>query len=164
MQYSIRVRQTFPVPRAVVWSALTDLPRWPQWDPYIVSLCRQSADKAVEVAADPYGEWRGDGRWEERVQRGPFRPRFRLRVVECQPPVRLAWEARNAWVRGRHVWEIRDNPSGCEVLSTETFSGVALLIAPLRPLLALFRVWQMTRVSLQALAVYVARGGSDAPQ
>ena len=87
---------------------------------------------------------------------------FRLRVLECHPHDRRAWEARYVRARGRHVWELRDHLSGCEVISMETFSGAALLIAPLRPLLVIFQVRWMTRVSLRVLAAYVERGAANA--
>ncbi|MEE9277208.1 MAG: SRPBCC family protein [Dehalococcoidia bacterium] len=144
MRHTISVTRSIDAPPAAVWSVLYGLPNWPRWDPYIVEMRR------VDGHGGPH--WRSGNRWNERVQRGPFRPTFRLTVSACRKGEALEWWARYLLVTATHRWTLRPQDGGCRITSAESFEGPAPLIVAARGLLRLFRVQRMSDHSMEALA------------
>jgi hypothetical protein len=152
--YTIEERHHCRAPRWRVWEVLQELPAWPEWDPYIVSLAR--ADGRQPLAGQ---HWVPGTRWVERVRRGPFTPRFRLITTALTPGRYVEWSARYLGVTGVHGWDLSEEEGGCLITSRETFSGPAPLIWPARGVFRLFRVRPMTRRQLAALAEEAEGGG-----
>ncbi len=152
MEFTIEVAHEVEASRERIWAVLQDLPRWPSWDPYLVSMTR------VDGAAPNLGEqhWMPGARWVERVRRGIFTPRFRLTVTGLTPGFYVEWQARYLLVTGVHGWSLsetvlRGRTEGCRVTSRETFSGPAPLVVVARVFFSLFRVEVMTKRQLEAL-------------
>ncbi len=148
MEFTIEAAQEIRATREQVWRVLQDLPSWPEWDPYIVSM--QRADGHGPSLIEQH--WMPGTRWLERVRRGIFTPRFQLTVTGLTPGHYLEWQARYLLVTGTHGWFLADRDTGCRVTSRETFRGPAPLIAVARLLFPLFRVRSMTEKQLAALA------------
>ena len=153
MEFTIEVAHEVPASKEQVWAVLQDLPAWPTWDPYLVSMTR--ADGQTPKVGEQH--WMPGMRWVERVRRGLFTPRFQLTVTGLTPGTYVEWQARYLLVTGVHGWTLAKTPpanggEGCRVTSRETFSGPAALIVASRVFFWLFRVEAMTQRQLQALA------------
>lgn len=146
MDYRIEVALHVDASRRQVWDVLQDLPAWPEWDPYIVDMVRDDGRASVGQ------HWLPGTRWNERVRRGPFAPRFRLTTTGLTPGRYVEWTARYLFVTGIHGWSIADAPAGVTLRSIETFRGWAPLIWSARIGFSLFRVRRMTEVHLGAMA------------
>ena len=59
---AIRCQRTINAPFDVVWEIVQDLPRWPEWDPYIVRLQRIDGGRGAA--------WEPGAQWVEQVRRG----------------------------------------------------------------------------------------------
>ena len=164
MQMAVIASRQIDAPVRAVWAVLADLPRWPHWDPYIAGMRRLDFP---EAAGAPH--WQIGARWREQVQRGPFRPVFRLTVCRVEEERELAWETHFLFVHVVHHWRLQphltaDNTgriaNTCCIESEERFVGPAPMILAARVLFAIFRVPQMTRRSLAALALAAEAGRS----
>lgn len=154
MRLIIEERHATRASRENLWRVLDELSLWPQWDPYIVSLQR-----ADDVDSSRSQAWVPGARWDERVRRGPFTPRFRMTVSGITPGYYVEWTTRYLGVRVTHGWGSEERPddplSPRNSVSRETFSAPAPLIWIARPLFRLFRLFRvrrMTQRSLRALA------------
>ncbi len=76
-------------------------------------------------------------------------------IVECDPPERLAWSARELGGRGHHAWLLRRNEGGTLVHTEETQRGLG--IAAVKPVLRPLMVRQHQRW-LEGLADTAAQG------
>ncbi len=158
LRYTIEESTMIDAPIDAVWAVLCDLPRWPDWDPYVVSL--QPLDVAPGDAAATDALAVG-ARWVERVRRGPFRPLFRLTVTERRDGESFAWAASYLFVRAEHRWTLHERDGGTHLVGAETFSGPAPIIVIARALFRLFRVRHMARRSLRALASHTPRRAAN---
>jgi hypothetical protein len=147
MQLVIEERHPTRASRENLWRVLDELPLWPDWDPYIVALQRADGVDPGRSQA-----WVPGARWDERVRRGPFSPRFRMTVSGITPGYYVEWTTSYLGVQVTHGWGITEGDQERDIVSRETFSGPAPLIWIARPLFRLFRVRKMTQRSLRALA------------
>jgi hypothetical protein len=113
MTKTLATEITIDAPRARVWQILTDLPAFPEWNPFIVA-----ADGRVET-----GE-----RLTLRMQNvGAGVRTLRPAVIEVRDSERLRWRGR-LWVPGlldvEHTFELADRPAGGTLLvQKEDFRG-----------------------------------------
>ena len=176
MRHVIRAERRLPHPSASVWAVLSDLPRWPDWDPFIVAIDAGAIDAG---ATDPGGvhapegtplDWasadaaRGDGwrpgiRWRERVRRGIGQATFDLVTIDAGPDA-VGWQARHLGVSATHTWRLRADGPVTVIVSEETFESRAGLLGPAIVLLRLFGVRGMAAASLAALEARVAEMGN----
>lgn len=128
----------------VVWAWLARAERWPEWYPN-ASQVRILRGARGELALGTQFRWR------------TFGVGIRSEVVECEPPQRLAWNARGIGVDAYHAWWIEAQGSACRVLTEETqYGAVAQLGARLFPQ----RMWRGHELWLERLAEQ-ARAGSQ---
>ena len=155
MQVTVEQRLTTRASRENLWCVLDELPQWPQWDHYIVSVRR--ADGVDERRSQ---HWLPGARWDERVRRGPFKPRFRMTVSGLTPGYYVEWTTCYLGVQVRHGWGIEEHTDERRIVSRETFDGPAPLIWAARAIFRLFGVRKMTQGSLAALVERAATLGS----
>jgi uncharacterized protein YndB with AHSA1/START domain len=108
-----RGRIEISAPPEVVWNALTDFERWPDWNPQVKSI---SFDGAVA----PSSEFR----WKA----GPVTIVSTLEQVE--PPRFVRWRGRTMSIKAIHEWRLEPRDGGTMVETEETYSG--LLARPFR--------------------------------
>ncbi len=98
---------------ADVWTALTDLDRYADWNPYIVQAQGAGiAGSTVTVTTRPTGTDR------------EFT--YDVDVVSVDAPRRLEWEGGSPDRTGfltRHVWTLTETPNGTDLHHYETFHG-----------------------------------------
>jgi hypothetical protein len=105
-------------PAAVVWAVLTDIDRWPEWNPFARASGRLAVGEKLEVQIRPPGK-------------SPIT--FRPTIVTLDPGVELRWLGHlgvPGLFDGEHGFRIR--PQGdrrCRFEHFETFKG--LLTGPL---------------------------------
>lgn len=89
-----------------VWDVLTDIDRWPEWQPG-VSRAR------LEGSLGPGStfRWRANGL--------PIRSTLR----EVEPPSRVSWEGKAPGTRAAHVWTLAAQGSQTVVRTEESFEG-----------------------------------------
>jgi phytanoyl-CoA hydroxylase len=104
---------TIDAPVSEVWAVLTDLDRYPSWNPYIVQAQGAgTAGSAVTVTTRPTGTDR------------EFT--YDVDVVSVDAPRRLEWEGGSPDRKGfltRHVWTLTETPNGTDLHHYETFHG-----------------------------------------
>ncbi|MBP7705699.1 MAG: SRPBCC domain-containing protein [Candidatus Aminicenantes bacterium] len=93
-------------PIEVVWRILSDLPGWPEWNK---GVSRISVDGPVKVGAE--------FRW------GSGGMKIASRLVDVEPPQRIAWTGKMIGVRAVHVWELTESGAGTHVRTEESFEG-----------------------------------------
>ena len=96
-----------------VWTVLTDLDRYGDWNPYIVQArgC-VSAGSRVSVTTRPTGA-------DQELT-------YDVDVVSADAPRRLVWEVGvpdRERLRTRHVWTLTETPNGTDLHHYETFHG-----------------------------------------
>jgi hypothetical protein len=100
-----------------VWSILTDLEHYPDWNPFVVS-----ASGTVAV-----GE-----RLENRLQPPGRKPRtFKPTVTSVEPGQTFEWLGRVGFrgiFDGRHRFELRPTRAGTHLTQIEEFSGVLVRV------------------------------------
>lgn len=94
-------------PPSIVWDVLTDLERWPDWNPDVRSL-KLEGPLAVGTTF----------RWKS----GLASIRSTIRVLE--PRRIIAWSGEAAGIRAVHVWRISADRAGTLVWTGETFEGI----------------------------------------
>ena len=114
MRHELHTEVTIDAPAEVVWDVLTDLDRYPEWNPFIVE-----STGTPSVGA----------RLTNRLQPpGGKAMTFRPTVTEFEPGATFEWLGRAGLPRifdGRHRFELRATPSGgTAVAHTEQFHGV----------------------------------------
>jgi hypothetical protein len=122
----------------LVWEVLTDLERWPQWNPEV---------KSVSVAGPvaPGMEFRWSTRfWEGTVPVTGTRLRasagtITSRFQEVERPKLLGWTGRLSplGIEAVHVWKLEAHNGRTRVLTEESWSGLAVkfLRGPARSML-----------------------------
>ena len=107
-----------PAAPAEVWSATTDVERWPEWTPTVTRVRRLDAGPlAVGSAAEI---------------RQPAMPPVIWTVTELAPPRRFVWEGRLRGLRMVATHELASDPHGTRSrLSIELTGPLARLLGPL---------------------------------
>jgi uncharacterized protein YndB with AHSA1/START domain len=95
-------------PIGKVWSVLSDLERWPSWNPGVSKIRIDGP-----VRAGTCFEWAGNG------------SKIVSRLEETDPPRRIAWTGKTLGIRARHVWELSEKGTGTLVRTEESFDGLA---------------------------------------
>ncbi len=98
---------TIPAPVAKVWSLMTDIERWPDWQPDI-----RRTSIAQKLSVGTIFRWStGSGH-------------IRSRVALLDPQRRLAWTGRLLIFRAIHVWKFQSLPGGRTfVVTRESIAG-----------------------------------------
>ena len=109
-QTTFRIITEIPAAKAVVWSVLSDVERWPQWTPSISTVNKLSA-----------GPLKVGGR--VRVRQPKLPPAF-WRVTELDPEAGFTWISRAPGVRvtARHMVEAI--PDGTRVTLSIRYEGL----------------------------------------
>jgi hypothetical protein len=98
-------------PPATVWAVLTDLSRYPDWNPLFPAA-------AGELAV-------GQRITLHRAPGGGFPATIRPRVTALTPDSELAWESRlPGLINGQHRFTLKPGNGGTLVLQSETFHGI----------------------------------------
>ncbi len=101
------IRVTIRAAPAVVWTTLSDISRWPSWQPDI-----PTTTIAAPAAAGVPFVWTTSG------------GTIRSRMVLYEPSHRLAWIGQMLVFRAIHVWELTSAGDGETVVTTtESLSG-----------------------------------------
>lgn len=117
-------------PPQVVWDILIRANAWPDW--YVGA--RNVATKSPSgLLAD-----KSSFAWET------MGLRLETEVREFVPPFRLSWESRKSSLQGYHAWLIEPTPTGCRVVTDESFNGLLAFLQKVfipRKLEGLHEVW-----------------------
>lgn len=119
MHHELHTEIEIAAPAEVVWGILTDLDRYPEWNPFIVSSEGTAAvgEKLVNRMEPPGGRAMD----------------FRPTVTEVEPNAVFEWLGRLGLPRifdGRHRFELEAGPTGTRFVQSEQLDG--LLVRPLR--------------------------------
>ena len=113
MQHQLHTEIVIEASPAAVWAVLTDLERYPEWNPFIVE-----AEGPVEVGA----------RLTNRLQApGGKTMTFKPRVTEVEPLRSFEWLGRlvaPGVFDGRHRFELHPAPEGTRLIHSEQFNGL----------------------------------------
>jgi uncharacterized protein YndB with AHSA1/START domain len=104
-----------------VWTLLTQIERWPQWNPDVSAARLDGALATGSVFA-----WQSRGLTVTST------------LLEVQPMRRLSWTGRSFGTRAFHAWNLEPQPVGVAVSSCECMDGWVprLLARPMRNALA----------------------------
>ncbi|MDO5610966.1 MAG: SRPBCC family protein [Pseudomonadota bacterium] len=89
-----------------VWSVLTDIDRWPQWQ---AAVSNATLDGALQPGST--FRWKAGGL------------NLTSRLTEVQPLQRIAWQGRGLGSRAEHGWSLQPQGEGAEVTTAETMRG-----------------------------------------
>lgn len=113
MKHEIRTEIEIDAPPQAVWMILTDLQRYSEWNPFVVS-----SDGAVAVGK----------RLSNRLQPAGGKPRtFKPTVTVVDPPRTFEWLGHLGFpgiFDGRHRFELTATPTGTRLAQVEHFSGL----------------------------------------
>ncbi len=100
-------------PPEQVWSVLSDLRRWPEWNTDVSTM---SMDGPLTLGTRFH--WKVSG--------------FTInsQLIEVSPPARIAWSGRMVGVNAIHVWHLEAKGSGTEVTTEESFEGLLPTLLP----------------------------------
>jgi uncharacterized protein YndB with AHSA1/START domain len=119
MEAPVRSKRAIDIaaPPDIVWDVLTQLDRWPQWNPDVKSM-------AFDGPLAPGSEFR----WKA----GPGTIVSTLEQVE--PPRFVRWRGRTMSIRAIHEWRLEPKDGGTAVETEESFYGLLarLLRGPLQ--------------------------------
>jgi hypothetical protein len=91
----------------VVWDLITDVERWPEWNPEV-----RSVTLAGDVAPGSEFRWRSGS------------TRITSTFVRLERPAYAEWTGRTMGVRARHVWRLEAHEGGTRVTTEESFDGL----------------------------------------
>jgi uncharacterized protein YndB with AHSA1/START domain len=97
---------TIHAPAARVWRLLTDLERWPEWNPAVASVAMQGPFREGSTFI-----WNSQG--------------FQVASTlgEIDPPKRLSWTGAAFGTKAFHLWQIEAVGDTVRVQTFETFDG-----------------------------------------
>jgi uncharacterized protein YndB with AHSA1/START domain len=109
MEAPVRSKRAIDIaaPPDIVWDVLTQLDRWPQWNPDVKSM-------AFDGPLAPGSEFR----WKA----GPGTIVSTLEQVE--PPHFVRWRGRTMSIRAIHEWRLEPKDGGTAVETEESFYGL----------------------------------------
>lgn len=119
--FVVRNRLMVQAPPERIWEELVQAEGWPAW--------YRGAGNVRVLEAD--GQTRaGDGRLAlgRLLEWRTMDLDFVSRITEFQPPYRLAWESRRAFIVGYHAWLLIPTAEGTEVVTEETQFGVLAVL------------------------------------
>jgi uncharacterized protein YndB with AHSA1/START domain len=91
----------------LVWEILTDLERWPSWNPDVKSMSKDSA-----IAAGTEFRWKaGPGTITSTIQ-------------QVVPPRQFSWTGRTLGIRAVHVWRLEPRDGATTVRTEESYEGL----------------------------------------
>jgi hypothetical protein len=113
MHHELHTEIDIDAPTEVVWQVLTDLDRYPEWNPFITSAAG-SAEVGEKLVAhlDPPGG-----------KAMTFKPR----VTEVEAGETFEWLGTlglSGVFDGRHRFEVEASPTGSKLIQSESFDGV----------------------------------------
>lgn len=97
-------------PPKVVWEILVQAKAWPEW--YVGARNVMPKSPSGRLAGGSSFAWETMGL------------RLESEIREFVPPFRLSWESRQPTIQGYHAWLIVPTPTGCRVVTDESFNGV----------------------------------------
>ena len=101
-----RAEITINAPAGRVWRLLTDVERWPEWNPAVATAAMQGPLRVGTLFV-----WKSQG----------FQVSSTL--SEIDPPTRLSWTGSAFGTRAFHLWEIETVGDTVLVKTFETFDG-----------------------------------------
>lgn len=112
----IRTETEIEAPASAVWRALTDFPRYPEWNPFIVAIAGELAPGArLEVTLS--------------LPEIAKEHRLRPRVLVCEPERELRWLG-HFWMKGlfdaEHFFRLEERGGRTRLVQGEDLSGALL--------------------------------------
>jgi hypothetical protein len=105
---SAAVEAEITAPVETTWDVLTDIKRWPAWNPDV-----KSVDLEDEVTTGSVFRWKAG------------RATITSTVERLERPNVIAWTGTTlGGLRAHHVWRLEDRNGSTHVRTTESFSGV----------------------------------------
>lgn len=92
--------------RQAVWDLLTDVERWPEWQPKVRSV-------ELDGAFAPGAAFR----WKP----GPMT--ITSTVKEVDPPIEVGWTGTTFGIQAVHVWRLEASGAGTSVATEESWDG-----------------------------------------
>ncbi|MCU4653151.1 SRPBCC family protein [Roseibacterium sp. SDUM158016] len=108
-----RRSRVMPAPRDLVWSILTDLSHWSDWNAGVRNMRLDGP-----VAPGTGFRWNGGGL--------PIRSRIEI----FRPTAEIGWTGRAPGIRARHVWHLTEEAHGTRVTTEEDFAGPLASLMP----------------------------------
>ncbi|MEQ9405016.1 MAG: SRPBCC family protein [Cyclobacteriaceae bacterium] len=95
-----------------VWGVLTDLEKWPNWNPVIKNVSTGGKpEKGMNF------KWTFDG------------TKYSSQIQAIKEPETLAWTGKSSWIKSIHVWQLEsDDNQTIASLSTSLQSTFAVLV------------------------------------
>ncbi len=106
----VRNEILIPAPPGPAFAWLIRAAWWPRWYP--------NARDVVFFEGEP-----PDLKMGTRFRWKTFGIAIEARVLEFEPPSRIAWDARGLGVDAWHAWLLEPTPEGCRVVTEETQRG-----------------------------------------
>jgi len=94
-------------PIQIVWSTLTDLKKWPEWNESVKEMRFQG-----QVAAGAEFRWKAGGM------------RISSRIEQITSPFVIVWSGRTMGIRAIHAWTFAEEKNGTQARTEESFEGV----------------------------------------
>lgn len=91
---------------ARVWAVLTDIQRWPEWQPGVTFVSR-----VAPLGVGTTFRWRANGLT------------IRSTLRELEPGRCMAWTGRALGMTASHVWTLQPHDEGTYVMTQESLSG-----------------------------------------
>jgi len=100
-------KETFiAAPPGTVWAVLTDIDRWPEWQPDVTSA-KLEGDLAVGTTL----RWKAKGLG------------INSTIRELEPGRRIGWTGDSIGMRAIHLWTFEPQEGGTRVITEESLSG-----------------------------------------
>jgi hypothetical protein len=94
--------------RTDVWDVLTDVVRWPEWNPAVKDVVIDGP-----VAPGTVFRWRAG------------RARITFTIQEAWAPREFSWTGRMLRITAQHVWRLEEEAGVTLVMTAESWSGLA---------------------------------------
>lgn len=89
-----------------VWATLTEIERWPEWQPDV-----SSAKLEGNLAVGTIFQWKAKGL------------SITSTIQELEPRRRIGWTGRSMGMSAIHVWTLEPQDNGTRVITEESLSG-----------------------------------------
>lgn len=93
-----------------VWSILTDLEKWSEWNPNIKNVVVEKVEESGNF------KWQLDG------------TKISSQIQSMQAPTQLAWTGKSKWVKSIYVWQLEDDENQTIASLSASFQGGAFTI------------------------------------
>jgi uncharacterized protein YndB with AHSA1/START domain len=108
-----RRSRVIAAPADLVWSVLSDLSSWPDWNPGVRNMRLLGP-----LARGTVFRWTGGGL--------PIRSQLETVLPERE----IAWTGRAPGIRARHAWYLTPESGGTRVMTEEDFTGLLARLMP----------------------------------